>query len=201
MGSRVTSQSAVAQNARDSSSLIMVGDSVTFSVWRYPDFNTRTVVKPSGDIVVPLIGEMRVAGQTRSGFEQNLKKKLSEYINADIRLGIEIQSPIPRITVVGTVTTQLSFPSFAEVPLLQVLANAGGWTENSDIRSIKLVRKEGFGMEINLDDVIETGNVQSLPMVRPGDIVIVPKKENYVREVSEFMRDAFLIFGFFNIFK
>jgi hypothetical protein len=56
-------------------------------------------------------------------------------------------------------------------------------------------------MEINLDEIIQSGNVQTLPMVRPGDVVVVPRKENVVREVSEFLRDAFLLFGFFNIFK
>ena len=201
LSSRVASQDILAQVTRDSSSIIMIGDSVVFSVWRYPDFTTRTIVKPSGSVSIPLVGEMRAAGYSRSAFEENLKQRLSEYIKGEIRLGIEVQGPLPRITVVGTVTNQTSFQSLSEVPLLQVLAIAGGWTENSDIRYLKLVRKEGFQIEIDLDDVLVNGNVQSLPMVRPGDVVVVPRKENVVREVSEFLRDAFLIFGFFNIFN
>jgi hypothetical protein len=31
--------------------------------------------------------------------------------------------------------------------------------------------------------------------------VIIPAKENFVREVGEFFRDAFLIFGVFGLLK
>jgi polysaccharide export outer membrane protein len=192
--------------AQAETSLVMAGDSITISVWGYPEFTTRALVKRSGTITISLIGEVMAAGYTREEFTLNLRRRLAEFIQGEIKLLVEILGPPPQITVLGTVWRQGSFPANRDVPLLELLSNVGGWTETSDLRHLKISRQATRGsdegtVEVDLQWYLESGNIRSLPVVHPGDVVYVPKKENAVREAAEYLRDAFLLFGFFRLFN
>jgi protein involved in polysaccharide export with SLBB domain len=174
-------------------------------VWGYPEFTTRAVVNRFGTINVPLLGELSVAGYGREEFNQYLRHRLAELIKGEIKLAIEIVKPVPWILVIGAVPRQGSFAANRDIPLLEVLANVGGWNEQSDLRHIKISRQttggsDGGTFEVNLEWHLESGNIRSLPVLHPGDVVYVPKKENAVRETAQYLYDAFLLFGFFRLF-
>jgi hypothetical protein len=108
--------------------------------------------------------------------------------------------------VLGAIPRQGSFPANTEYSLVEVISLAGGWSDLADFSRIRITRGAATGferpvMEADLTNFLETGDVKGIPVVRPGDIVFVPKKENYVREFSEFARDVFLLFGFFSILR
>ena len=156
--------------------------------------------------MIPIIGELKAAGYTNEEFARVLRQRLGEYIKGEPKLTIEVNSPVPRITVLGTVSHQGSFPASAEMPLLEVLSVAGGWTDLSDLRYIKISRQATTTLdrgliEVDLTQYLDSGNIRGIPSVRPGDVVFVPKKENFAREFSELLRDALILFGFFQFFK
>lgn len=188
----------------DENKVIDVSDSVSFSVWGYPEFTTRAVVKSNGMVSLPFIGEQPAAGLTRAQLKANLEKRLSESLNGEIKIGLEI-TPVPgRITVIGSVAHPGSFPASFDLPMLEVLALAGGWTEGADLRYTKINRpptetQGGEVLDINLQFVLEQGNVRDLPLVKPGDAVYVPQADNLVREFSGFFRDAVLLLGFIGL--
>ena len=201
---RATPDLGAAAVAQSDTSIIAVGDSVIVSVWGYPEFSTRAIVASAGTITIPMIGEQLAMGMKKDELSRQILRKLAEYIKGDIKLSVETQKPSPRITILGSVNRSGSYPSIAEVPLLEVLANAGGWTDEADLRYIKINRagtsaSEGGQVEVNLSFLMEHGNTRAIPFVHPGDVVIVPKKENFVREVSDFMRDAILLIGVFGL--
>lgn len=63
--------------------------------------------------------------------------------------------------------------------LMTLLSIAGGPRENANIGAIKIVRvnkdegEEGI-IYINLEEYLETGNYDLVPILKPGDTVIVP---------------------------
>jgi len=71
------------------------------------------------------------------------------------------------------------------------------------LKKVKLYRQaspEDY-VELNLLEYLDSGQMNSMSLVvRPGDIVYVPKKENVVREMSEFLRDVVVLFGIFRVF-
>ena len=84
-----------------------------------------------------------------------------------------------------------------------MLTIAGGTTTDSDLHHIKILRG-GLNyppIEVDLASFIENGNLDAIPIIRPGDTVYVPKKENVVRDLSDFVRDAIFIFSFFRVFN
>ena len=187
-------------------SIIAIGDSIRFSVWGYPEFSTRAIVKLTGTITVPLIGEQFGAGLKADELIQHLRKRLAEYVKGEVKISLEVEHPSPRITVLGSVARPGSFVAKADLPLLEVLATVGGWTELADLRFVRINRQassqtDAGSLEINLALIMDRGNTRMIPMIRPGDVVIVPKAENFVRQLSEFLRDGLLLLSVFRIFN
>ncbi len=190
--------------AQSDTYIIRQGDQIQISVWGYPEFNTTSTVKEGGKLSVPLIGDMVVVGYTRQQFVEQLKQRLAEYIQGEIKLNVAISSALAqKISVLGEVSRQENYPFTEEATLLEVLSSAGGTTADSDLRHIKIYRRGASRepLEVDLAWYLENGEVESIPLVRPGDTVYVPRKGNIVRELSDFMRDAIFIFGFFRVFN
>jgi polysaccharide export outer membrane protein len=191
--------------AQSDNYVIRQGDQIQLSVWGYPEFDSRTTVKELGQITLPLLGEVTAAGLTKEQFTQQMIKKLSEYIQGEIKLTITVVSSAPqKVTVLGEVTRQENYTLTTDATLIEVLSTAGGTTPDSDLRNIKILRGGGQNrqpIEVDLTWYMEHGNIESIPVIRPGDTVFVPKRANIIRELSDFMRDAIFIFGFFQVFN
>ena len=207
---RSTSQLQTIQNQGitrlQDTTIIMIGDSVVFSVWGEPEFTTRTTVKSTGTISVPLIGDIKVVGYSKKELELSLKKHLAEIIQGEIKLTLEITSPPPQIIILGAVGRQGGFPARDKLGLLEALSSAGGWTEEADLSSILITRPKTQNdprkyVTVDLAGYLQDGMIQELPYIYPGDVVLVPIRENFVRSVSEFLRDALILFGVFGLVR
>jgi polysaccharide export outer membrane protein len=184
--------------------VIREGDQIQLSVWGYPEFDTTALVKETGTIGVALVGEIKAVGYTKEQFTQQVKEKLSDYIKGDIKLSITVTTMLSKkITVIGSVVRQENYPVVGNVSLVEILSTAGGTTNESDLRHIKIIRygDTRHPVEVDLSWYLENGNIDAIPIVRPGDTVFVPKRENIVREFSDFFRDALFLFGFFRVFN
>lgn len=187
---------------RSNKYVIREGDNIQIVVWGYPEFSTTAPVKEGGSVTIPLIGDIQASNQTKENFTNNLRKKLAEYIQGDIKLTVTIvTSQIYRVAVLGEVRRPENYPVNGDVSLVEILSAAGGTNPDSDLNRIKIIRNNGRrdNLEVDLAKHVENGSLEKIPKVRPGDTVFVPKKENVVREVSEFIRDVILLFGFFRI--
>ena len=207
---RSTSQIQTIQNQGvtrlQDTTIILIGDSVLFSVWGEPEFTTRAAVRSTGTISVPLIGDIKVAGYSKKELELLLKNRLAEIIQGEIKLTLEITTPPPQIIVLGAVGRQGSFPARDRLGLLEALSSAGGWTDEADLSYIIITRQKTQNdsrkyVTVDLAGYLQDGMVQELPYIYPGDVVLVPTKENFVRSVSEFLRDELILFGVFGLVR
>jgi len=193
----------IQSEARSDDYVIRQRDSIKFEVFGYPEFNTETIIKELGTVTIPNIGEVTAAGLTKDQFRQLLTTKLSEYIQGEVKFSLVVISAVPqKITVLGEVTRQENYPLTNEVTLLEALSMAGGVTVDSDLRTIKILRG-GLNSQpivVDLTYYVEKGNLESIPIVRPGDTIYVPRNSNVIRDLSVFMRDVIFIFGFFQLF-
>jgi polysaccharide export outer membrane protein len=204
-GSNVPGQAVpVPMSKVSSASPIGKGDQINMSVWGYPEFTTNTTVKETGTIVIPLIGEVFVAGLTKDQFSEMLRERLSQYVKGEVRLTINIVSAVvQKINVFGAVSQVGSAPVVGDESLLEVIISAGGFSENCDLEHIKVWRagENSQPIEVDLESYLEKGNIQEIPIIHPGDMVFVPRNENLVREVGDFLHDLFYLFGFFTLFR
>lgn len=188
------------------SSRIAVGDSLSIAVWGYPEFTTSALVKSSGSIRAPLIGEIQAAGLTREEFEVRLREQLRQFIQGDVRVSVAVYGALPRIAVLGAVPSQGLIPTISELPLIDVLARAGGWREDSDLRYVQITRGSARAgeqpvIEVDVDLALIMGTVRTLPAVRPGDVVFVPPRVDYARKVADFFWAALAVLGIIGLLQ
>lgn len=185
--------------------LIRPGDEIEILVWEQPSFNTLTTVSRLGTIAIPLVGEIMVAGLTQEELKRDLEGKLAEFIRGEMNLTISIRNTdVLIVSVLGMVERPDNYPVVDQTSIFRILSTAGGTLENANLKKVKLYRQTGPEDYVTLDlfEYLESGQMNSPAiLVRPGDIVYVPKKENAVREMSEFLRDVIILFGIFRVFN
>lgn len=188
--------------ATDSTYKIKTGDEIEILVWEQPNFNTTTTVSSLGTIAIPLIGEMQASGLTHTEFKRNLTQKLSKYIKDEINLTVSIRSiDNMLVSVFGMVSRPDNYPVVDQTSIFKILSMAGGPSEEANIRNVRIYRKDSNPHYTTLDltQYLDSGRMNAAAQVYPGDVVYVPRKENAVREMSEFLRDVVLLFGIFRV--
>ncbi len=188
-------------NKMEKKDLIKPGDQVQVMVWGYPEFNTTTTVKEYGTVTIPLVGEVVAAGLTQDEFAKSVKERLSEYVKGDPRVTISHIAMNRRISVMGAVTKQDNYPVINDESLIEIIAAAGGPAPGADLQHVKIFRngERKNVLDVDLTQHLENGDMADLPKVRPGDMVFVPKKENLMRQLSDYARDVLVLFGFFSL--
>lgn len=192
-------------NGSDVEYRISAGDEIEILVWEQPSFNTLTRVSNVGTIAVPLIGEKHVIGLTQEELRRDLIRDLSRYIAGEISLTVSVRNiQNMQVAVYGMVIRPDNYPITGETSVFRVLSYAGGPSEQANIRSVKIYRPgvDASSSTIDLTQYLDSGQLESASIrVNPGDIVYVPRKENAIREMSDFLRDAVLLFGIFRVFN
>jgi polysaccharide export outer membrane protein len=199
-----TAPTELAKPVTDADYKIRTGDEIEILVWEQPSFNTSTTVSGMGTLAIPLIGELEVSGLTHDQLKSLIKNKLSQYIRGDINLTVSIRNTdTMMVSVFGMVSRADNYPVVDETSIFKILSMAGGPSEEANIRRVKIYRKSGSPHYelLDLTHYLDSGQMNSATTVQPGDIVYVPRKDNVVRQMSEFLRDVVLLFGIFRVFN
>lgn len=143
---------------------IAVGDRVRVRVWREPTMSDDLTVDERGEIAVPRLGVVRVAGRTIAAMQDTLRGRFAEYLRNPAvsitvlrRVGVQGEVRAPNVYFVDATTT-----------LREVLAQAGGVTEIGNPNDISIVRD---GRTIRLGR-LRRGGPPSADL-RSGDQVII----------------------------
>jgi len=162
---------------------IGVDDQISISVWGNPDLSLAMPVRPDGKISMPLIGDIQAGGLTPEVVAVDIKRKLSRYIkNPNVTVILtELRSHeyISRIRVTGAVNAQISIPYRQGMTLLDAVLAAGGLTEFAAPGRTKLYRQINSQtkiIDIDLDAILNDGNLTTNLKLIPGDIVAVPER-------------------------
>lgn len=150
-------------------------DMVSVQVFRMKDLSGDYQVDLTGNISLPLIGEVRAANLTTAELDQQLTSKFGEkYLeNPDVSVGLK-ESAKRAVTVDGAVKQAGAFPTTGPMTLMQAVALAGGATEDANIRRVAVFRTIGGQRQAAAFDLqdIRRGQMQD-PTIYPGDVVVV----------------------------
>jgi protein involved in polysaccharide export with SLBB domain len=149
-----------------------------------------------------LIGDVEAAGLTKDEFIGSLKKRLAEYIKGDIRITVAVLTSVgQRVTVLGAVGRPDNYPIASEMNLLELMSLAGGYQQDARLNRIKIFHKDKLQppSEVDLESYIDRSDIENMPKVRAGDIVFVPKQQNFIKEFGEFFRDIAFLFTLFRL--
>ena len=158
------------------------GDHIYLSVPQRPDLNRQLAVGEDGNVNLPLVGNVNVRGLNKTEIETKLLQALREYYPSVNKVEVNISQALSNVVFVAG---EVRFPgkySFPEtsVNMWEAIREAGGPSPTANLSSVRVVQDRSRGGQSQLIDVqaaIENGTVQNLPILRPGDTVIVPGAE------------------------
>jgi len=159
-----------------------VGDQVSINVWENPNLSTEATIRPDGTITMPLVGDLKAAGETPSSLKARIKTQVQNFVRlqADTAITVAVKSwKSYRFTIQGEVTRTGVFSSDQYVTVADALALAGGLTRFAKRSGILLTRrnpKTGDQRQIPLDyESLASGKRPDMNIyVLPGDTIWVP---------------------------
>jgi polysaccharide biosynthesis/export protein len=166
-----------------SSYVIGPGDLLELRVYGVPELSTNLRVRPEGTVSLPLLNELKVAGKTETDLEQELRRRLKEFLN-DPQISLSVtQYEAQRVSIIGEVTKPGVYPlRRANYSLIDALSEAGGRTQRASTRLILIpaeaanggAHAASGGIEIDIEDALGNNNKPPLLLpLRGGDTIVV----------------------------
>jgi polysaccharide biosynthesis/export protein len=152
-------------------------DTIHVNVWREPDVSQTVMVRPDGYISLPLINEIHVAGYTTTALQNVLTEKFQAFLtHAQVTVTVvDIRSK--RAYITGEIVRAGGYPIVAPTTVLQLIAQAGGFTAYAKRGQIYVLRQQGDKIDrfkFNYTDVVQGRNSKQNIPLRSGDTVVVP---------------------------
>jgi len=150
------------------------GDELLIQVWGQVTLNSRFTVDRLGDIYIPQVGTVRVAGLSFSQVQGYLKAQMGRvFRNFDLNVNLGQLRSI-QVFVVG----QARRPGSYTISSLSTLVNAifvtGGPAPQGSLRHIQLKRAGAVVVDFDLYDLLLRGDKSKDVQLLPGDVIYIP---------------------------
>lgn len=154
---------------------------VTLIALEQRDLDVQVTVQPDGDVVLPGLGTVEVAGRTPGQVTELLEEALAPDLASGAKVAVNIAEPAPRtVHVLGAVGKSGLFPIPPDrhLTLVEVLAEAGGieWL-TSYLGNTLLVRwdaAEQRQVSWVVDARTRWWDEERTILLQPNDVVYVP---------------------------
>ena len=150
------------------------GDKLRIEVYRDEQLSQSLQIRPDGKITLPLVGDIRAAGQTPTELRDALTKSLKEYITNPVVTVIVVESTPQNVYVMGEVKSSGPVPMKGPLSVMQAIAMAGGFTEFANKKDIRIQRQTSTGMKtltFNYKQSLDENRTP--PLLQAGDVVVV----------------------------
>ncbi|KFI27074.1 polysaccharide export protein Wza [Haematobacter missouriensis] len=146
-------------------------------------------VQADGSFFYPFIGQVRAEGRPLEQIREEVTRRLAEYV-PEPQLEVRVAAFNSQSVVVSG---EVKMPQRLEMTtsprtLLEAISEAGGFTEDADMRRVRVQRGNQF-YDVDVEGYLSAGMTANNPMLRSGDVVSVLRKraqEAYLMgEISE----------------
>ena len=148
-------------------------DELDISVFKVPELSQTVTVSDTGTVNLPLVGEVPAGGMTTQQMERSLASRLgAKYLqNPQVTVTVKNYNS-QRVTISGEIKSPGVYPIKGKTSLLQLVAMAGGFQENSN-STVLVLRQSGGKRSATKFDVsqIEKGRRED-PILQPGDTLV-----------------------------
>jgi polysaccharide export outer membrane protein len=152
------------QSPRPRAYRLDTGDRLRVFVYGQPNLSRLYNVDQSGNISVPLIGNVRARGLSTVQLEGAIRSRLSQGLVRDPQVTVDVQQNRP-FFILGEVRNAGQYPYVTGMTAEMAVAIAGGFGERASERKVRLSRRSGAYNEV-LDVTLDTE-------LEPGDTVYV----------------------------
>lgn len=180
-GARAQTQTQPQQQTLPADYRVGPGDAIFLAVPQRPDLNRELLVDQAGNVTLPLIGKVLVRGMTDNEIEARLLQALREYYPSVNRVEANITRASSNVIwVSGDVKIPGKYSFSQAVNVWEAIREAGGPNPTASLDAVRIIKDRSRGGSTTVVDVsaaMESGSVDKLPGLDPGDTIIVPAKQ------------------------
>ncbi len=150
------------------------GDQLLIRVWGQVNFNAHGTVDRTGNIYVPQVGNVEVAGLHFEQLDGYLKKQFGRvFRNFDLSVNMGQLRSI-QIYVVGNAQQPGSYTVSSLSTLVNALFSSGGPSPQGSMRRIELKRGGAVVTTFDMYDLLVKGDKSHDAPLLPGDVIYIP---------------------------
>jgi polysaccharide export outer membrane protein len=158
---------APAASVTDENYRLGTGDKLRITIYGEEDLSGHFLVDGSGQVQLPLIGQVKAAGLTIHEFTGELTTAYQNGYLKDPKVSVEVENYRP-FYIMGEVNKPGEYPFESGLNVLGAIALAGGYTYRADDTEV-YVRRNGSPKEVTMPADAST-------KINPGDIVRVSER-------------------------
>jgi protein involved in polysaccharide export with SLBB domain len=168
---------------------IAIGDTVNVRFWGALDFQADLPVDTLGNIFIPQIGDVSVAGLPHAKLQETIEAAVRKRYNDSLFVYATLANYQPvSVFVTGNVRRPGLYKGMSSDSVLQYLDKADGIdTSNGSFRKIRIVRNKQTVKSIDLYAFLTDGNVE-LFQFHSGDSIVVDNRMYQVEVLGEATR-------------
>jgi len=174
---------------------LQVGDTLNIKFYRNPELDQTVVIRPDGKISLPFLDDIMCAGMTPGQLDQEITRRfVGELAVPDITV-IVTELGGHNVFVDGEVFRPTMVRLAGGMTMLNAISSAGGFKPEAIREQVILIRRdaagEAVGHAVNLKQVIFGQKPQGDVLLKPYDIVYVPRSKiaNANLWVKQYIRD------------
>jgi protein involved in polysaccharide export with SLBB domain len=165
-------------------------DELRVRVWGQVNFNANVHVARSGDIYLPQIGAVHVAGLHASEVEQHLHEAISK-IYRHFELSAELgEIRAIQVYVAGEARRPGVYTVSSLSTLIDALFASGGPSVQGSMRRIELKRAKATVTTFDLYQFLVAGDKSKDVPLMPGDLIFIPSAGQQVAVIGSVRRPA-----------
>lgn len=150
------------------------GDRLVVNVWNQPPLSGEVLVRPDGNITLPLVGDVQVAASTPKQAGEAIARKLTGLVVEPHVVVSLAGTREPAVSVLGEVQQAGNFALRPGEGVLELLARAGGLSEFAKKDGIFVVRRsQGMRVRFDYQRLSRAVGAGVAFELQDGDVVVV----------------------------
>lgn len=152
------------------------GDTLLVNVWKNPELSQSVVVRPDGQITLPLIRDVKAEGLTAMELGKVLADRFASFVNAP-NVTVTVSAPTSFLVYTQGAITNGVHSLAAPTTARQLLARAGGAMPEADLSRAYILRGDA---RIPVDLTVSARGDKAAgadPFLAPGDSLAIPVRE------------------------
>ncbi len=157
---------------------LTVGDQVNVQIWGAFQFNHVMTIDHQGNIFIPEVGPVKLAGVENSQLNEVLKLSLKRVFLKDVHIYGDLITAQPvQVYVTGHVKSPGLYEGLSSDSVIYYLCKAGGINpKEGSFREIKVVRNRKVIHTIDLYKFLLSGNIENFQLHQGDTVFVSPMK-------------------------
>ncbi|HVS11741.1 MAG TPA: polysaccharide biosynthesis/export family protein [Planctomycetota bacterium] len=156
---------------------VTIGDSISIFDAYHDELDLTETVAIDGTVVLPEIGAVHIAGQTRSELEAFLTQKYTPYYE-QLDIAIKLNTATSKVYFIfGEVAARGSKPFPGDLTVFEAVMEATPDDRTANLGRVRLIRadpRDPLIIPVNISDMLDRGDSTFNVHVQERDIIYVP---------------------------